>query len=291
MSGLPTPYHSAPPAAFYPQDAATSLAKVQAIKGVAAKITDWELLAAAVEEEIALQAAFLEWWEAHVHRKGGERWIEPAERGEQGLSVEQAEDATGISNRQVSKWHKALEDEDDYRDKLLRSARRRAGLDVDDVDGADKQIITPPEIIEAARDVMGAINLDPASAPVAQQTVGAGLYLSPEENGLLQEWGGRVWLHPPHARALLVPFAEKLLGELVAGHVESAILLAPNATDASWFHEAEGVAGLICFPRGKLKFTDEDGEPVSTSHGQALFYFGEDPERFRDVFLQFGFVR
>ena len=55
---------------------------------------------------------------------------------------------------------------------------------------------TPAQWIEAARRVLGAIDLDPASSDRAQETVGAETYFTKETDGLSRPWAGRVWLKP-----------------------------------------------------------------------------------------------
>lgn len=47
---------------------------------------------------------------------------------------------------------------------------------------------TPPVFIEAAREVMGSIDTDPASSEVANRTVQAAQFFSAETNGLAQTW-------------------------------------------------------------------------------------------------------
>jgi hypothetical protein len=59
---------------------------------------------------------------------------------------------------------------------------------------------TPSEYIEAARLVMGSIDLDPASCEYANETVMAGEYFNKEDDGLSQSWFGNIWLNPPYGR-------------------------------------------------------------------------------------------
>jgi hypothetical protein len=56
---------------------------------------------------------------------------------------------------------------------------------------------TPTEIVEAARQVLGRIDIDPASCAKAQEVIQAGLFFTEAENGLAQKWRGRVWLINP----------------------------------------------------------------------------------------------
>lgn len=148
---------------------------------------------------------------------------------------------------------------------------------------------TPGEYIELARSVMGKIDLDPASSAVAQEVVRAERWFSEEQNGLVQKWGGRVWLNPPYAQPAIEHFITKLCTELPS--LEEAIVLTHNYTDTAWFHSAANNAKSICFTRGRIRFVDAQGNLAAPTQGQAFFYFGEKPGRFADIFKEVGFVR
>lgn len=67
---------------------------------------------------------------------------------------------------------------------------------------ASNEHYTPPEIVEAARAVLGQIDLDPATCAVANRIVRARLFCSEQQSGLDQDWNGldgpaRVFLNPP----------------------------------------------------------------------------------------------
>jgi ParB family chromosome partitioning protein len=155
----------------------------------------------------------------------------------------------------------------------------------------DNEWFTPPEYIEAARLVLGEIDLDPASHPVAQKTLKAGRIFTREDDGLEQEWHGRIWLNPPYARDEIGRFVDKLILEIDRGNTTAAIMLTHNYTDTLWFQEAARAVDLLCFTRGRIKFVDVAGAECNPTQGQAFFYYGDNTERFRDVFSSFGFVR
>jgi len=147
---------------------------------------------------------------------------------------------------------------------------------------------TPAEYIEKARTVMGGIDLDPASCALAQETVQATRHFTIEDDGLAQEWFGRVWLNPPYHRDLAPRFIAKLIAEHEAQRIEQAVVLTNNSTDTAWFQSAAMMCNAICFTEGRIHFEVPNGDPVSPTQGQAFFYFGADYRRFVSIFEDVG---
>lgn len=149
---------------------------------------------------------------------------------------------------------------------------------------------TPTKYIDAARDVLGEIELDPASNDAAQESINAGRYYTLEDDGLEQQWQGRVWLNPPYAQPSIMQFIEKLCLSYQRKSVPEAILLTHNYTDTRWFHLATQHASAICFTRGRIGFLNPAGQRAAPTQGQAFFYFGDDVQKFSDRFSDFGFI-
>jgi DNA N-6-adenine-methyltransferase (Dam) len=150
---------------------------------------------------------------------------------------------------------------------------------------------TPREYIELAREVMRGIDVDPASNALAQETVQAARFFSKEQDGLKQEWRGRLFLNPPYSQPEIGRFIAKLLVELTAGRVTQAIVLTHNSSDTAWFQKLAACATAFCFTRGRIRFVSPDG-PRRTSpvQGQTFFYFGQNGGRFADVFSAIGTI-
>lgn len=155
---------------------------------------------------------------------------------------------------------------------------------------SDNEWYTPAEYIEAARGMMGAIDMDPASSTAAQEVVRADVFFTSDDDGLKQPWSGRVYLNPPYSQPAIFDFMQKLVDEWDAGNVSEAIALTHNYTDTRWFHVAAGAASAICFTRGRIGFLSPEGKRAAPTQGQAFFYFGKNTTRFTAYFERFGFV-
>lgn len=150
---------------------------------------------------------------------------------------------------------------------------------------------TPERFIEAARLAMGGIDLDPASCEVANRTVKAAKFYTKEDNGLTKDWHGKVWMNPPYAQPLCTLFTSRVAEMYEAGEIEQACVLVNNGTETRWFHRMMASASSVCFPRGRVRFLDFEGNPIGAPlQGQAVVYFGERTDAFYDAFRDIGLV-
>jgi len=153
----------------------------------------------------------------------------------------------------------------------------------------DDEYFTPAKYVEIVRAVLGEIDLDPASCPEAQAIVKATRYFTKEDDGLKQEWKGRLFLNPPFNRPLLRPFVRKLIHEYRSGRVTEAILLATSFTATKLFQEAMRSSTAICFTNHNIAFIHKTkGQMGNSSTGQAFLYFGKDVEKFARRFRDIG---
>ena len=147
---------------------------------------------------------------------------------------------------------------------------------------------TPSLYIEKARIVMGGIDLDPASCPLAQETVQAKHIFSLEDDGLSHSWLGKVWMNPPYGRDLIGKFMLKMANEFSCGHVSSAIVLVNNATDTKWFNILSEHASSLCLVKKRIRFHDGKQIKKTPLQGQIFLYLGKDSQLFHNEFSTIG---
>jgi hypothetical protein len=116
---------------------------------------------------------------------------------------------------------------------------------------------TPEEYADAARVVLGgAIDLDPASCPIANTVIRAERIYTIHDNGLdpRREWKGRVWLNPPNPPR---PWWERLGVEFNSGNVTQAIYLSyskePLSQSQLWSC-ASILSHIVCVPKRRIQF-------------------------------------
>ena len=158
---------------------------------------------------------------------------------------------------------------------------------------ANDEWYTPAAIIESARSVLGAIDLDPASCPVANRIVQAEHYYSARVDGLLAShpWQGRVWMNPPFG-GRAQDFASRLAREFRSGNVTEAIALySSGAMTCLWFDPMWECATAWCISRGRPRFSAGDKAQEangSPSNGVVICYLGSRAQSFAAAFAAHG---
>lgn len=177
------------------------------------------------------------------------------------------------------------------RDDLAARVRKLQGKPHVTLNGGNNEWYTPPELIEAARAVMGGIDTDPASSDTANRIVRASVYYTPDTNGLEQAWRGNVWMNPPYAQPDIACFIDKLALEITEGRAAQACVLVNNATETEWCQALLDLASDVCLLRGRVKFLDTSLRPTgSPLQGQIVLYIGGRTDAFRQHFSSFGRV-
>lgn len=190
----------------------------------------------------------------------------------------------------VGQWRDTLETENErVTTNIIAAAEKAAVKPFVANNTGNNEWYTPPAIIDAAREVLGDFDLDPASSEIANATVQAPLFYTAETDGLAQDWPiGRIWCNPPYATGLIGRFATRLAAEFRRG--STGIVLTNNATETAWFQELAGVSSAICFPLSRVRFLRPEGEAGAPLQGQAIFYSGADADGFAARFASFGIV-
>ena len=275
--GLPTDYD--------PEKGLKGVAVAEAAEKYYARAKDRTRLQEAIEAKLGEQRRFVLWWDQQNLNSLGNTTV--------------ADRRQYPDRSTIHRWRKRLKDSKKFDATLLAALERcvkvgEARQGHSDyaklTNSGDYEWYTPPEYIHAARDVLGAIDLDPASSDRAQQAVRAARYFTKNDDGLKGAWHGRVWLNPPFAQPLISEFVAKIVAEHNAGRIDAAIMLTNNSTDTGWFHEALAASDAICFTRGRIKFYKDEGEKAAPLQGQAFFYFGDDVVGFVERFSGIGAV-
>jgi len=146
---------------------------------------------------------------------------------------------------------------------------------------------TSDTIMAAVRKTLGAIDLDPASHAVANRIVKAKEFYTAATDGLTRQWKGRVWLNPPFSQwEIWVP---KIIGEWQGGCISAmCVLCATRTLTAKYLSPIHKTCSAICILYGRIAFWG--ARAATPDDGHAIFYFGADVERFRQVFGEIGFV-
>ena len=216
---------------------------------------------------------------------------------EQGMTLHKIAQAVGISHetaRRASAFTNVKGESTGMDGKIYPThySSRDEGTSLPHVvhNSGDNEWYTPKPYIEAAHTCMGNIDLDPASTPVANKVIKAKRIYTQKDNGLQQEWVGKIWLNPPYETALIGKFIDKLSASVESGTVIEAIVLTNNATDTKWFARLADVSSFLCFPTGRIKFWHSLKNSATPLQGQCVAYIGKNGKKFCGEFKRFGLI-
>lgn len=161
--------------------------------------------------------------------------------------------------------------------------------------GKGDEFFTPARFLDAAREVMGEITLDPASCALANKTVRASYIYTQKDNGLAcAPWtADTLWLNPPYSAT--GEWVAALEASYIGGTVREAMLLVNAKTETAWFQTLWEHA-VICFVKGRIAFDVPRGDTVTTEGngmtGSVIAYFPRDDgpgvEAFYSAFHKLG---
>jgi phage N-6-adenine-methyltransferase len=101
------------------------------------------------------------------------------------------------------------------------------------------------------------------------ETAKAPRFFTKADDGLSQEWRGRVWLNPPYSDP--APWLRKAIRETAAGRADVVVALLPASTDTGWFHDLVKHRAEVRFRRGRIKFLGWMGTPIGSPKAGSMF--------------------
>jgi hypothetical protein len=116
--------------------------------------------------------------------------------------------------------------------------------------------LTPPGIIKA----LGSFDVDPCS-PVNRPWDTALKHYTIDDNGLLQDWQGRIWLNPPYGNQT-GGWLKKL-----SEHRNGIALIFARTETKMFFNYIWPKADAILFLKGRLRFYNVYGTKAKNSAG------------------------
>lgn len=157
------------------------------------------------------------------------------------------------------------------------------------------QYFTPEHLIRAVKQVLGTIELDPASCKLANRTVQAKEIYTASDNGLERMWFGKVFCNPPSkagdptAKPHL--WAKRMALEYETQGITEGLLLVKSVLGYKWYEQLYQDY-WVCHLRERPEFiVPRDCQLVTigkAKKGCSMFYFGKNVKRFYTVFKEYG---
>lgn len=157
-------------------------------------------------------------------------------------------------------------------------------------DSGDTEYYTDPRIVNAAREVMGGIDLDPASSEIANRIIRASTFFDELDDGLQQAWFGKVFMNHPFSRAGNPLWVNKLISQYENGLIEQSCNICFAATSEVWFRPLHKYPQCYLVPRTNYYLPD-GRKKTGVTKGSVVTYLGPNVDKFAGVFSEFGEVK
>lgn len=146
----------------------------------------------------------------------------------------------------------------------------------DKTEGNDEWL-TPPEIVEA----LGDFDLDPCS-PVNRPWDTAERHYTKIDDGLAQEWVGRVWCNPPYGKQLGIWLKK------CAKHKNCTVMIFARTETRAFFEHVWGKARAVMFLQGRVSFYKVDGTEGGTAGAPSILlaYDEENAKKLKESGLK-----
>lgn len=149
----------------------------------------------------------------------------------------------------------------------------------------DFEWYTPEYLIERVRSLLGGIDVDPCTSVEANATVQAAEFYTKVDDGLAQDWQGRVYLNPPYGDTIR-DWVEKLCAGFESGAITQAVALVPARTDTVWFRLLR--QHPRCFLHGRLQFSGPGDRGNSATFPSCVVALGIDAAELARAFEGIG---
>lgn len=174
---------------------------------------------------------------------------------------------------------------------------------------------TPNPWPQLAHQLMGGIDLDPASNEVANANIKAKSIFTKEDDGLAQAWHGTVWMNHPFHRGEKpcskrcnkkagikrghhidkpIPgnadWINKVIFEYEIGNIKEAVIITFCNSSEAWFLPL--LKYPQCFPNRRVHYIKEDGSKADNcTKGSVITYIGKNVKEFALLFGAWGTIK
>jgi hypothetical protein len=275
---------------YDPDQGALNIVMLDAAAKLAEKIKDYTALGKALRNKLQEEADFA------AHYRGrfphGVRYDRGVVSGPEFCR------SHGFSDRTVQRWGEKLIDREEgieieFEARLPNAAKLVLMEQAANFSSESNEWYTPAGYLELVREVFGHIDLDPASSPLANESVQAHQIYTEADDGLSQDWFGNVFCNPPYGiqegQSLAGMFCQKAISEYEHDRISGAILLVNSVHSQKW--QAPLYRFPVCFVDHRIQFVNGDGTENKNPTFQNIFvYLGPDREVFARVFSEIGYV-